>query len=72
MDGGHAVCLGHAQQTFATCRASCKVAGQDGLMRSWIAVCEQDRPRPGEGQANGQGGVPGDPPVDVSSSIAMR
>ena len=47
--------LRNAQQAFATCRATAKVAGQDGLMRSWIAVCEQDRARPGEGQTNGQG-----------------
>ena len=50
------MCLGHAEQAFASDRAACQVAGEDGLMRSWIAICEQDRARPGEGQANGQGG----------------
>src|SRR5215217_2738204 len=42
--------LGNAEQAFATCRTTAKVAGKDCLMRSRIAVRKQDRPRPGEGQ----------------------
>ena len=51
--------LGDAEQALAVAGLAGQVAGQDGLVRAGIAVGQQDRARPGQGEADGQGGDAG-------------
>src|SRR5688500_2235807 len=51
-----AVRFGHPQQAFAVGGSTGQIVSQNCLMRSGIAVCEQDRPWPGEGETDSQGG----------------
>ena len=51
--------LGDPQQALAVAGLPGQVAGEDGLVRTGIAVGEQDRARPGQGQPDAESGHAG-------------